>query len=232
MENGNGDTVLGYRDARQSDGTEGYQSFEDVFRGSEEFIRDRQAKYLELLRPFEPVLDIGCGRGEMLDLLRSAGIKAFGVDADEGMVARCREKGLDVRFGDGIELLAGQPEQSVGAIFCAQVIEHLPHEQLIRLFELSRVKLKPRGLLVTETVNPHSLRALKTFWTDVTHRHPIFPETLVALCRSLGFVEARVIHPNGSGRFQDDQWIEGEYAVLAFVPDVAPKTGGKPAAGT
>ena len=87
----------------------GYRAFEDIFRGSEEFIRERQRAYVDLLRGHEPVLDVGCGRGELLDLLREAGIEARAIDIDEGMVEHCREKGLDVvaRRRDGLPQRAG-----------------------------------------------------------------------------------------------------------------------------
>ena len=100
-------------------------------------------------------------------------------------------------------------------MFCAQVVEHLPYEELLQLLNLCRAKLKQDGVLVMETVNPHSHRALKTFWVDLTHQKPIFPEVLVALCRSSGYKEALVRFPCGTGDFERDRLSEGEYAVVA-----------------
>ena len=78
------------------------------------------------------------------------------------------------------------PDGSLGTIFCAQVIEHLPHDQLRRLLELSLRKLAPGGLFIAETVNPHRISSLKTFWVDLTHQHPIFPEVALAICAIAG----------------------------------------------
>ena len=164
-----------------------YRSFEDVFRGPEERIRAVLEPYVELLRGHEPVLDVGCGRGELLGLLRDAGIEARGVDSDPGMVERCREQGFEVEQADAVAYLRGLPDESLGAITAIHVIEHLPYEQLLELFELARAKLKPGGLFLAETVNPHSLQAFKTFWTDPTHRAPIFPEVAATLASIQGF---------------------------------------------
>jgi glycosyltransferase involved in cell wall biosynthesis/SAM-dependent methyltransferase len=208
--------VQGYRDATAGRGTDVYRSFEDIFRGSEEFIRERQRRFIPLLDGHGPVLDFGCGRGELLDLLREAGIEYAGVDSDEGMLDRCRAKGHEnLELGDGIGYLERCPEASFGAVFCAQVIEHLPFETLVRFFELSRRALRPGGVLIAETVNPHSPSALKAFWVDLTHQHPIFPEVALALTRGVGFERAYVFHPNGNGDIESDRFTTGEYAVVA-----------------
>jgi glycosyltransferase involved in cell wall biosynthesis/SAM-dependent methyltransferase len=199
-----------------------YRSFEDVFRGSEEFIRERQRRYLPLLAGHDPVLDFGCGRGEMLDLLREAGIPYGGVDSDEGMIARCRAKGHDTaELDDGLAYLDRHAPDSLGAIFAAQVIEHLPYDALLTFLERARRALKPGGVLIAETVNPHSVPALKTFWVDLTHQHPIFPEVALALSRSANFERAFVFHPNGTGDIEVDRYRTGEYALVATKGDAA-----------
>jgi hypothetical protein len=114
-----------------------------------------------------------------------------------------------------VQFLGEQDDISLGAVFCAQVVEHLFYEELLRLLKLSRIKLRPDGVLIVETVNPHSYRALKTFWVDLTHQKPIFPEVLVALCKSSGYKEAFVQFPCGTGDFDRDRLSEGEYAVIA-----------------
>jgi len=193
-----------------------YRSFEDTFRGSEDFIRERQRPYLEILDGREPVLEFGCGRGEFLDLLSDAGLDCLGVDLDAGMVARCHEKGhTQVVQADGLEYLERMDDGSLGAIFSAQVIEHLPYEQLLRLLMLASSKLREDGLFVAETVNPHSVPALKTFWVDLTHERPIFPEVALALCRDAGFASAYVFFPGGTGDVERDRFSEGSYAVVA-----------------
>jgi glycosyltransferase involved in cell wall biosynthesis/SAM-dependent methyltransferase len=217
--------VEGYR-LEPGTGGEVYRSFEDVFRGSEELIRERQRVFLSLLSGHAPVLDLGCGRGEFLDLLRDRGIRCLGVDSDPGMVRRCREKGHDeVVEADGLDFLEGLEDGSLGAIFCAQVIEHLPYDALVRLLALARGKLRDDGILLAETVNPHCPPALKTFWVDPTHQHPIFPEVALQLARSAGFSSAFVFHPNGSGDVGRDRFSQGEYAVAAGGPSLLPAPG-------
>jgi glycosyltransferase involved in cell wall biosynthesis/SAM-dependent methyltransferase len=216
-----GREVMGYSEHHNEARGAVYRGFEDLFRGTEKFIRERQRTYVDLLSGHEPVLDVGCGRGELLDLLQEAGIEARGVDLDEGMVAHCREKGHRVDLAEATEYLTGQPDQALGGIFSAQVIEHMPYEALIRFFDLARRKLSPGGLFVAETVNPHSIPALKTFWVDLTHEKPVFPEVALALCRLHDFESARVVFPNGSGDLETDRRTQGEYAVVATVACVA-----------
>ena len=196
-------------------GARAYYDFETVFRGSEEFIRERQRPYVDMLRDAAPVLDVGSGRGELLALLAEAGVEASGVELDEQMVSRCVEQSLRVRLGDGLAVLQEIEPASLGAVVMLQVIEHLPPSTLTNLFSRVGRALRPGGLFVVETVNPHSLRALKTFWIDPTHQHPLFPEALVLLCRSHGFSRAEVLFPNGSGELRRDRLTQGEYAVIA-----------------
>jgi SAM-dependent methyltransferase len=208
-----GRPAIGYRDGAGEQPL--YLGFEDIFRGPEDFIRDRQRRYVELLRDHAPVLDVGCGRGELLGLLRDAGVVASGIDVDEGMVERARQTGANVEQADAIGYLEATPAGSLGAIVALQVIEHLPYRELLRFLELARERLVPGGVLVVETVNPHALEALKSFWVDLTHQAPIYPEVAVALCRLLGFDSAIVRFPNGSGELERDRREQGEYAVVA-----------------
>lgn len=209
-----GRTQIGYRD-RSQPGSDIYRGFEDIFRGSEDFVRERQRVYLGFLSGRSPVLDVGCGRGEFLDLLAEAHIPAVGIDLDAGMIARCREKGHSVAHVDVLHYLAEQRDDSIGVIFAAQVIEHLAYPDLLSFLDLAHRKLIPGGLLIAETVNPHALSAFKTFWVDLTHHSPIFPEVAAALCWLNGFSSAVVHFPNGSGELDLDRRTQGEYAVLA-----------------
>ena len=192
-----------------------YDAFEEIFRGPEERVRELLAPYVPLLREHRPVLDIGCGRGELLELLRAEGVTARGVDLDPGMVERCRRKGLDVELADGVSYLEQHESGALGAVFASHVIEHLAYDQLERLFELSRRALAPGGLFVTETINVHSLSAFKTFWTDPSHRAPIFPEVAHALALIHGFASAEIIYPRGSGDPAVDVDEATEYALVA-----------------
>jgi len=196
-----------------------YADFEDVFRGHEERVRALLEPYVERLRGHEPVLDVGCGRGELLQLLAEAGVEARGIDIDPGMVERAGAKGVRVEQADAVSYLGAQPEGALGAVIAVQVIEHLSYEDLQRLFELSRGALTAGGLLVAETINPHSLPAFKTFWVDPTHRAPIFPEVAQALALIHGFGEARILYPHGSGDAETDRVEQTEYALVATASD-------------
>jgi len=209
-----GRPVIGFSDSSLAEGNV-YRGFEDTFRGGEDLIRERQRPYLDLLGERSPVLDVGCGRGEFLELLAEAGIEARGIDTDSGMVERCREKGLVVEQADAISYLETQPDSSLGVIFSAQVIEHLPYEGLMRYFQLAERKLARGGLFIAETVNPHSVQAFKAFWVDLTHRSPIFPEVAVTLARLHGFESAYVFFPLGTGELESDRRTQGDYAVVA-----------------
>jgi SAM-dependent methyltransferase len=208
--------VLGFRRRadREPDG-DAYRRFEDVFRGSRERVAELVEPYVGLLEGCGPVLDIGCGRGELLERLKEAGIEASGVDSDAGMAERARAAGLDVTVGDGIAHLESLEPGSLGAITAIHVIEHLPADALVRLFRLARERLRPGGLLVCETVNPHAVHALKTFWIDVTHQHPIFPEVAVVLADIAGFQRGFMWFPRGTRDAEVDRFGEDAYAVVA-----------------
>jgi SAM-dependent methyltransferase len=218
---GLGGEVVGFRGGEGEASDQLYVGFEDLFRGSEELIRDRQRAYLPLLRGRGPVLDVGCGRGEMLELLREHDVEADGIDIDQGMVEHCRAKGLErVQVADGVRHLESLGEGAVGAVFAAQVIEHLPYPDLLRFLQATRRALAPGGILIVETVNPHAPQALKHFWLDPTHQHPLFPEAVIALCRLTGFAGAFVWHPQGSGDPERDRLEQHDYAVVAEAPSV------------
>jgi SAM-dependent methyltransferase len=213
--------VIGFRsrDSREKQDS-GYAEFEDLFRGPPERVIEAQRPYLDLVGAHQPVLDLGCGRGEFLSLLAEEGIVARGVDSDAGMVARCRSLGVEVVEADINEYLAELPDATLGTIFSAQVIEHLPFGQLQRMLELALRKLQPGGLLIAETVNPHRVASLKTFWVDLTHQHPIFPEVALAMCGIAGFESAYVFAPTFDD-FEGARLQSPAYAVVASSPSSA-----------
>lgn len=208
-----GRAVIGYAEGTRLGS--GYASFEDVFRGPSSMIRERLEPYVALVAGHEPVVEIGSGRGEFLDLMQREGIATIGVEIDPSMIERSKAQGHDLMEEDGVDFLERQEPASVGAIFSAQVIEHIPGERLRQLLAGAHRALERDGLLILETVNPHSVPAFKAFWTDLTHRVPIFPEVLVVLCSEAGFRECRVLFPNGCGDLSTDRWTQGEYAVIA-----------------
>jgi 2-polyprenyl-3-methyl-5-hydroxy-6-metoxy-1,4-benzoquinol methylase len=142
------------------------------------------------------VLDIGCGRGEFLSLLREAGVEARGIDADADMVAYATGEGLDVEQADAVAYLEALDDGSLGGVFAAQVVEHLPPAALVRLLELAAAKLRPGGLLVAETINPLSPLALRSYFADLTHEQPLVPGTLVLLAEQAGFRDVDVRYAN------------------------------------
>ena len=174
-----------------------YFAFESRMRGSMTDIRSRQASYVETFRDMEPVLDLGCGRGEFLSLLGEGGIVARGVDRDPEMVAFCRASGLDVFHGDALAYLSSLPDESLGGIFSAQLVEHLQPAKLVELLRFAASRLREGGVLAVETMNPLALNALKNYFADLTHAQPIVPETLVFLARDAGFrtAEVRFLNP-------------------------------------
>ena len=191
-----------------------YRGFEDIFRGDERAVRQQQLAYLPHFAGAEWVLDLGCGRGEFLDALVARGIGARGADMDASMVARCVEKGHDVRLADAATHLRALDDATVPGMFAAQVVEHLDAGELTELLGLMRGKLAAGGVAVMETVNPHNPAALKAFWTDTTHHHPLFPEVLLALCRLAGFESGEVRFPEESGNFDADVYANRDYAVI------------------
>lgn len=169
-----------------------YFAFESRMRGSVESIRERQRHYVDDLREEGPVLDIGCGRGELLGLLLEAGVEARGIDADADMVAYARGDGLEVEQADLLEHLEGLGAGSLGAIFMGQVVEHLPASTLVRALALAAAKLRPGGVLIAETINPLSPIALRNYFADLTHAQPLVPETLELLARQSGFAQTEI----------------------------------------
>jgi glycosyltransferase involved in cell wall biosynthesis/SAM-dependent methyltransferase len=202
-------------DGASSD-TATYRGFEDIFRGDERAVREQQLAYVELFAQAGCgwVVDLGCGRGEFLEALVARGVGARGADMDESMVARCVEKGLDVKLADAATYLRELDDGSVPGMFAAQVVEHLSADQLTELLALVQAKLAPGGMAIMETVNPHNPGALKAFWTDTTHHHPLFPEVLLALCRLAGFESGEVRFPAQTGNFDADVYANRDYAVV------------------
>ena len=169
-----------------------YFAFESRMRGSVDSVRARQRLYVDDFRGFAPVLDVGCGRGELVAMLGEAGIDARGVDADADMVAYACGEGLDVEQADAVDYLERLPDRSLGGVFMGQVVEHLPPNVLVPVFETVAAKLRPGGLLVAETINPLSPIALRNYFADLTHAQPLVPETLELLARQSGFAETEI----------------------------------------
>ena len=210
-----GHPYFGFAVAHEAGAIASYATFEDVFRGSENFIIDRMRPYVDVIGDRSPVLDLGCGRGEFLELMRATGIAASGVDIDPSMVERARNRGLDVVDREAVAALAQRDPASLGAVTSFQVVEHISVDEVRAMFLAAHRALEPGGVLVAETINPHSPAALKTFWLDLTHVRPLFPESLLFLARECGFAAGRIFFPQGTGELDSDLRECGEYALIA-----------------
>ena len=171
-----------------------YVGFEDQFRGSRDgHPRAARPRICRSSTARPDVLDVGCGRGEFLDLLAARGISARGIDLNHEMVEVCRARGLDVTEADAVGYLSTLPDASLGGIFAAQVVEHLQPGYLLRFLELAFHKLRPGGRLVLETLNPACWVAFfESYIRDITHVWPLHPETLKYLVVASGFTKAAI----------------------------------------
>lgn len=214
-----------------------YASFEDQFRGTREDIKNRQRIYLPLIQECQagastaPVLDVGCGRGEWLELLRDQQLIGRGVEMNRVFVRQCQEEGLDVVAEDAIAYLRSLPDCSLGAITGFHIIEHLPTRSLIALFDEALRVLQPGAIAIFETPNPGNLLVGScNFYMDPTHRNPLPGPLSRYLIEARGFVRARIIelHPYADSCLLTDgapqlvetlnQYLYGpqDYAVIAY----------------
>lgn len=205
-----------------------YRVFEERHRGSRELIKSRLRVYLPFIQPllevYKPCLaiDLGCGRGEWIELLRDTGIDAQGIDLDEGMLTACRELGLSVEQGDAIEYLQHLKAESIAVISAFHVVEHISFGALQILVQEALRVLVPGGLLIIETPNPENLKvATCNFYLDPTHLRPIPPPLLSFLPEYYGFARTKVL------RLQEEPELDGRSAVslsdvlLGVSPDYA-----------
>ncbi len=172
--------------------------FAEKFRGSEAIVKERQRIYADRFRGSTNVLDIGCGRGEMLEVLREAGIEAFGIDLNDDSLALCHAKGLRAEKADLFAYLNAMPDASLGGVVCCQVVEHLPPERLPEMIRLLHGKLRKGARLAIETPNPECLAIFAThFYLDPTHQRPIPPALLSFYLEEAGFggIEVERLYP-------------------------------------
>jgi len=179
-------------------GDDKYVAFESRFRGSEEDIRARLMQYVAVFDGADNVLDLGCGRGEFLALLRERGIKAHGLDINHEMVEACRSAGLEAHEGDALAYLEALPDASLGGLIAVQVVEHFQPPYLARFLDTAYHKLRPGSAIVLETLNPACWFAFfEAYIRDLTHAWPLHPETLKFLVVASGFqrVDLRWLSP-------------------------------------
>ena len=171
-----------------------YSLFEDQFRGSREEIKKRQQIFLPYFKDCSRVLDIGCGRGEFLEILRENNIGGIGIDIDKDMVDFCTSRQLTVEQTDAIDYLEKLEDNDLDGIFLDQVAEHMESAYLIRMLSLCCKKLKAGKYIVVGTVNPLSLVAFFNFYLDISHQKPIHPHTLQFIMEACRFRETQIIY--------------------------------------
>jgi SAM-dependent methyltransferase len=188
-----------------------YVGFEDRYRGSQEEIRARLMLYLPYFEGASDVLDIGCGRGEFLDLLRERGVTARGLDVNHEMVEVCKVRGLDVSEGDALGYLNSVPDGSLGGLLAAQVVEHLEPGYLMQMLDVAYHKLRPGSRIILETINPACWFAFfSSYIRDITHVRPLHPDTLSYLLTASGFQRVTVRYEAPYPEHEKLQPIAGE----------------------
>jgi len=214
-----------------------YFQFENKYRGIAEEIRKRQEIYIPIFDEYSNkntksenyVLDIGCGRGEFLELLNEKNIQSKGIDINEDMVFTCKEKGLDVVNIDAISYLEKLKDNSLFGIIALQVVEHLTRDQIVELIKLSHSKIIRGGKVVFESLNPESIHAMKWFYLDMSHHNPVHPKALMNVFETLRFskTELKYLAPvpeyikipiNGDQKIEQINEVlfaDQEYAVIA-----------------
>ena len=214
-----------------------YRRFEDRYRGSRELIKSRLRVYLPFVEPLKNInpdataLDLGCGRGEWLELLKEVEISGHGVDLDDGMLLACGELGLSVETGDAITYLETLPDECQTIISAFHVVEHVTFEQLQSMVSQALRVLKPGGLLIMETPNPENIVVgTRDFYLDPTHERPIPPKLLSFLPEFYGFARTKVIRLQEAKDLAEranltlQDVLSGaspDYAVVAQKPPVA-----------
>jgi O-antigen chain-terminating methyltransferase len=189
-----------------------YVHFEDEFRGTREDIKGRLQVYLPILAdcgagpPERPVMDIGCGRGEWLELLTANGLSAKGLDLNRIMIDECRRMGLDVEEAEALTHLRALPDGSLGALTGFHIIEHLPFDQVVALFDEALRVLAPGGVVIFETPNPANLQvAAQYFYIDPTHRNPLPSQTVSFMAEARGFCRVKVLPLHPMPEFEADR---------------------------
>jgi SAM-dependent methyltransferase len=203
-----------------------YRAFEDRHRGSRELIKSRLTVYQPFLVPLPAVshpaaaIDLGCGRGEWLELLAELGFAARGVDLDEGMLAACRERGLDVATADALASLRALPDASVALVSAFHLVEHIPFDTVQELIAQALRVLRPGGLLIMETPNPENLVVGSTnFYTDPSHLRPVPPLLLDFAVEFAGFTRHKVVRLQEPAALRDTSEIELINVLNGVSPD-------------
>ena len=208
-----------------------YRAFEEKYRGSRELIKTRLRVYLPFVQPLlkaypaGKTLDVGCGRGEWLELMGEQGFEVVGVDLNDGMLQACRERNLKVETADAVVYMEGLPESSLCVVSGFHIAEHLPFGVLQQLVQQALRVLVPGGLLILETPNPENIAVgTSSFYLDPTHQRPIPPDLLSFLPEHYGFARFRLMRLQESAHLHGDaqvglldvlNGVSPDYAVVA-----------------
>ena len=216
-----------------------YLEFEASFRGSREMITERATVYLPVVKAAKagtrrrPILDVGCGRGEWLELLKTSGMTARGVDVNAAMTEECRALGLEVVQEDVLDYLRSLEADSLGAVTGMHIIEHLPFRRLITMLDETLRVLRPGGVAIFETPNPENVIVGScSFWYDPTHQRPLPPASTQRTLELRGFSEVRIMplhpfpveahfptdDPGSRDRLNHLFYGPQDYAVVAYKP--------------
>ena len=176
-----------------------YFKFQEHMRGSCAAIKKRQQAYLSYFAQCQNVIDLGCGRGEFLEMLRDHGVGAVGVDSYGKSIEYCRMRGLQASEGDAIQFLCDQKENSVDGVFAAQLIEHIPAGKILELCRESYRVMKPDSYIVLETPNPMCLSIyMNSFYLDPSHKNPVHPHLMEYFMQECGFRNVQVVYTKES----------------------------------
>jgi SAM-dependent methyltransferase len=176
-----------------------YRSFEDRHRGGRDVIKRRLTVYRPFLEPLlgdatAQALDLGCGRGEWLELLREWGLPGRGVDRDEGMLGACSAAALQVERGDALAALQASASDSLAVVSAFHLVEHLAFPDVYALVAEAKRVLRPGGLLIMETPNPENLIVgASAFYLDPTHQRPLPPDLLAFLPAQAAFARIKTL---------------------------------------
>ncbi len=186
-----------------------YFDFENAFRGPRDTIKESQRKYVPYFQGKTNVTDMGCGRGEFLELLKEAGVDAIGVDLNDQFLEYCKQLGLNVIKEDAINYLWQQ--ERVGGIFASQLIEHLDTDKMIEFCRLAYQKLDEGAYFILETPNPSSLAIFThAFYIDPSHTKPVHPLTVKYILERAGFRKIDIIYTEDSRLPMELPELEGE----------------------
>ena len=192
-----------------------YILFENIFY-NHEAVKNLQKNYLQFLPPKASILDIGCGRGEWLQIAKDAGYQVKGIDINAKNISMLKQKGFDVQEAEAIEYLQTTKE-SYDVITALELIEHLDFEKIRQLLSLAHKRLSPNGVLIVETVNPLANTGLGNFYMDATHQKPLPPLLIAFLLQYIGFAKTDIFFSSAVPQEYVTSFIDKNYQTYAII---------------